>query len=68
MSSTSWTYRYKKNWNMRGHMSAGHGRIGKHRKHPGCHGNARHMHHHITIVSSSLMARNLLKISSFKYI
>ncbi|XP_021675000.2 60S ribosomal protein L27a-2 [Hevea brasiliensis] len=30
----------------RGHMSAGHGRIGKHRKHPGGRGNPGRMHHH----------------------
>ncbi|KAF7806040.1 U-box domain-containing protein 36 [Senna tora] len=29
-----------------GHVSAGHGRIGKHRKHPGGRGNAGGMHHH----------------------
>lgn len=27
-------------------MSAGHGRVGKHRKHPGGHGNAGGQHHH----------------------
>ncbi|KAK2389572.1 60S ribosomal protein L27a [Trifolium repens] len=38
--------RFKKNRKKRGHVSAGHGRIGKHRKHPrGC-GNAGGMHHH----------------------
>ncbi|KAF4525022.1 hypothetical protein B566_EDAN015999 [Ephemera danica] len=31
---------------MRGHVSHGHGRIGKHRKHPGGRGNAGGMHHH----------------------
>ncbi|XP_015419309.1 PREDICTED: 60S ribosomal protein L27a-like [Myotis davidii] len=31
---------------LRGHMSHGHGRIGKHRKHPGGHGNAGSLHHH----------------------
>ncbi|CAN7043110.1 unnamed protein product [Brassica oleracea var. botrytis] len=30
----------KKNRKKRGHVSAGHGRIGKHRKHPGGRGNA----------------------------
>ncbi|KAJ1675588.1 60S ribosomal protein L28, partial [Spiromyces aspiralis] len=30
----------------RGHVSAGHGRIGKHRKHPGGRGKAGGMHHH----------------------
>ncbi|KAF5199799.1 60S ribosomal protein L27a [Thalictrum thalictroides] len=40
------TTRFKKNRKMRGHVSAGHGRIGKHRKHPGGRGNAGGMHHH----------------------
>uniref|UniRef100_A0A8C8VTI6 Large ribosomal subunit protein uL15 n=1 Tax=Peromyscus maniculatus bairdii TaxID=230844 RepID=A0A8C8VTI6_PERMB len=31
---------------LRGHVSHGHGRIGKHCKHPGGHGNAGGMHHH----------------------
>mmetsp|Transcript_16359 Transcript_16359/g.38966 ORF Transcript_16359/g.38966 Transcript_16359/m.38966 type:complete len:147 (+) Transcript_16359:54-494(+) len=30
----------------RGHVSMGHGRIGKHRKHPGGRGNAGGQHHH----------------------
>ncbi|KAM1197010.1 hypothetical protein ACFX13_008780 [Malus domestica] len=40
------TTRFKKNHKKRGHVSAGHGRIGKHRKHPGGRGNAGGMHHH----------------------
>ncbi|XP_076942095.1 large ribosomal subunit protein uL15x [Bidens hawaiensis] len=36
----------RKNRKKRGHVSAGHGRIGKHRKHPGGRGNAGGMHHH----------------------
>lgn len=32
----------------RGHVSAGHGRVGKHRKHPGGRGMAGGMHHHQT--------------------
>lgn len=31
---------------MRGHVSAGHGRVGKHRKHPGGRGNGGGQHHH----------------------
>merc|ERR1711910_162166 len=31
---------------LRGHVSHGHGRIGKHRKHPGGRGNAGGQHHH----------------------
>ena len=31
---------------MRGHVSAGHGRVGKHRKHPGGRGLAGGQHHH----------------------
>eukprot|EP00887_Chlorella_sp_A99_P003064 scaffold9.g3064.t1 len=40
------TTRFKKNRKKRGHVSAGHGRIGKHRKHPGGRGNAGGQHHH----------------------
>lgn len=36
----------KKTRKLRGHVSAGHGRIGKHRKHPGGRGNAGGQHHH----------------------
>lgn len=35
-----------RNRKKRGHVSAGHGRIGKHRKHPGGRGNAGGQHHH----------------------
>jgi large subunit ribosomal protein L27Ae len=37
-----------KNRKKRGHVSAGHGRIGKHRKHPSGRGNAGGQHHHRT--------------------
>ncbi|KAJ6430402.1 hypothetical protein OIU84_021738 [Salix udensis] len=40
------TTRFKKNRKKRGHVSAGHGRVGKHRKHPSGRGNAGGMHHH----------------------
>ena len=40
------TARLKKNRKKRGHVSAGHGRIGKHRKHPSGRGNAGGQHHH----------------------
>merc|ERR1711872_896038 len=40
------TTRNKKTRKARGHVSHGHGRIGKHRKHPGGRGNAGGMHHH----------------------
>ncbi|GFS43866.1 ribosomal protein L18e/L15 superfamily protein [Actinidia rufa] len=40
------TTRFRKNRKKRGHVSAGHGRISKHRKHPGGRGNAGGMHHH----------------------
>jgi len=40
------TSRLRQNRKKRGHVSAGHGRIGKHRKHPGGHGNAGGQHHH----------------------
>jgi hypothetical protein len=35
-------------WYSRGHVSAGHGRVGKHRKHPGGRGLAGGQHHHRT--------------------
>merc|ERR1712232_951478 len=35
-----------KNRKKRGHVSAGRGRVGKHRKHPGGRGNAGGQHHH----------------------
>ena len=38
--------RLRKTRKLRGHVSHGHGRIGKHRKHPGGQGNAGGMHHH----------------------
>jgi large subunit ribosomal protein L27Ae len=37
-----------KNLKKRGAISAGHGRVGKHRKHPGGRGNAGGQHHHRT--------------------
>ena len=40
------TTRFKKTRKLRGHVSHGHGRIGKHRKHPGGRGNAGGQHHH----------------------
>ena len=41
--------RLSKNRKRRGHVSCGHGRIGKHRKHPGGRGNAGGQHHHRTL-------------------
>lgn len=38
--------RLHKSRNKRGHVSCGHGRVGKHRKHPGGRGNAGGQHHH----------------------
>lgn len=46
LAALKMTTRLKKNRKKRGHVSAGHGRIGKHRKHPGGRGNAGGMHHH----------------------
>merc|ERR1712232_515758 len=40
-----------KNRKKRGHVSAGHGRVGKHRKHPGGRNMAGSKHHHKTLVS-----------------
>ncbi|KAI3825700.1 hypothetical protein L1987_07271 [Smallanthus sonchifolius] len=45
-SQVTMTTSLRKNRKKRGHVSAGHGRIGKHRKHPGGRGNAGGMHHH----------------------
>ena len=39
------TARLKKTRHMRGHVSMGHGRVGKHRKHPGGRGLSGGMHH-----------------------
>merc|ERR1712178_408371 len=44
------TTRLRKHRKKRGHVSAGHGRIGKHRKHPAGRGNAGGFHHHRTNV------------------
>ena len=41
--------RLHKNRKKRGHVSAGHGRVGKHRSHPGGRGNAGGQHHHRTL-------------------
>ena len=38
--------RLRKTRSMRGHVSMGHGRVGRMRKHPGGRGNAGGMHHH----------------------
>lgn len=38
----------KKTRKLRGHVSAGHGRVGKHRKHPGGRGKAGGLQHHRT--------------------
>ncbi|KAI8470662.1 MAG: component of cytosolic 80S ribosome and 60S large subunit [Monoraphidium minutum] len=40
------TTRLRKHRKKRGHVSAGHGRVGKHRKHPSGRGNAGGQHHH----------------------
>merc|ERR1712079_42199 len=45
-SEDTMTTRLKRNRHKRGHVSAGHGRVGKHRKHPGGRGNAGGQHHH----------------------
>merc|ERR1712002_546616 len=44
------TTRLRKNRKKRGHVSAGHGRVGKHRKHPGGRGKAGGQHHHRTLI------------------
>ncbi|KAH9495173.1 60S ribosomal protein L27A [Bulinus truncatus] len=45
-TSCKMTTKNKKTRKLRGHVSHGHGRIGKHRKHPGGRGNAGGQHHH----------------------
>lgn len=52
--------RFSKTRKHRGHVSAGHGRVGKHRKHPGGRGLAGGQHHHRCVSSYSkvLRARN----------
>jgi len=42
------TTRLKKHRKKRGQITAGYGRVGKHRKHPGGRGNAGGLHHHRT--------------------
>eukprot|EP00914_Ancora_sagittata_P025855 GHVO01051110.1.p1 GENE.GHVO01051110.1~~GHVO01051110.1.p1 ORF type:complete len:161 (+),score=20.04 GHVO01051110.1:48-485(+) len=42
------TTRLRKTRKLRGHVSAGHGRVGKHRKHPGGRGKAGGLLHHRT--------------------
>merc|ERR1711990_1113299 len=44
------TARLKKGRKKRGHVSAGHGRVGKRRKHPGGRGKAGGQHHHRTLM------------------
>merc|ERR1712043_150326 len=46
MGSVTMSKNKKKTRKVRGHVSHGHGRIGKHRKHPGGRGNAGGQHHH----------------------
>merc|ERR1712134_122965 len=46
MGTTKMPQNKHKNRKKRGHVSAGHGRIGKHRKHPSGRGNAGGQHHH----------------------
>merc|ERR1711935_511345 len=45
-NSGKMTARLKKTRKARGNVSHGHGRVGKHRKHPGGRGNAGGQHHH----------------------
>jgi len=39
---------------LRGHVSMGNGRVGKHRKHPAGRGNAGGFHHHRTLLTRLL--------------
>merc|ERR1712050_467692 len=49
-TETSMSTNKKKTRKLRGHVSHGHGRIGKHRKHSGGRGNAGGAHHHRILV------------------
>ena len=51
----------------RGHVSAGHGRVGKHRKHPGGRGLAGGMHHH-RYVSSYWLYGIMRMISTWRVV
>lgn len=50
----------------RGHVSAGHGRVGKHRKHPGGRGLAGGAHHHRYVLSAFIPTQNLTKFRGFQ--
>jgi hypothetical protein len=62
--------RFTKTRKHRGHVSAGHGRVGKHRKHPGGRGLAGGAHHHrcvgpvILSISVSNLPTELTSIST----
>ncbi|KAK9079832.1 hypothetical protein SSX86_001505 [Deinandra increscens subsp. villosa] len=57
------TNRLRKNRKKRGHVTAGHGRIGKHRKHPGGRGNAGGMHHHRILFDKYHRAEEIMSTS-----
>ncbi|KAL1548102.1 hypothetical protein AAHA92_16379 [Salvia divinorum] len=62
------TSRFKKNRKKHGHVRAGHGRIGKHRKHLGVQGNAGGMHHHrILFDKASKDNAPLIDVMQFGY-
>ena len=51
--------RHSKTRKHRGHVSAGHGRVGKHRKHPGGRGLAGGQHHHRYVPSVTTLRAGL---------
>jgi ribosomal protein L15 len=44
------TAHLRKTRKLRGHVTCGYGRVGKHRKHPGGRGNAGGLHHHRIVI------------------
>ena len=44
------TAHLRKTRKLRGHVTFGYGRVGKHRKHPGGRGNAGGIHHHRIVI------------------
>ena len=60
--------RFSKTRKHRGHVSAGHGRVGKHRKHPGGRGLAGGQHHHryVLLLHVFFLRLSQLKSSFFR--
>ena len=58
--------RFSKTRKHRGQVSAGHGRVGKHRKHPGGRGLAGGQHHHRYVLRHFFSAHSKLKFPIFR--